>query len=1369
MENDGIQPFSPEPAESAAARWETWVERFEIFLVTKDIEVDKKKRAMMLHYAGEEVFLINKALSNVDDSTYAKLKKKLTDYFDPQKNEEYETFRFRKAVQGETESLDKYHARLRNMARQCDFHSVDREVKSQIIQTCNLKKVRDKGLSTPGITLQDLLAFGRQEESTVRQSEEMGGARPKETDKPVNRMNTSYQSRPKPSGANQDRQASPQSSSFHQPQNKQAAQQCPGCGGRPHRRREECYAWGKQCFKCGTRNHFARVCRSKGQPHNYMDVKDVQANAISENTEQNEPNEASGDDYDLALYHHKADKAHVQPYTYSLEINGVTTTMEVDTGAASSVINEEQFILVQKGTRKLALETTGLPRLRVYGGPVICPKGRVMVRVEDHGHSEILPLLVVPGSGSDYPNLLGRDWLNALQLDWSKIYRIHTDDFLQPYSALFADELGTLKGMKVKFQVDPRASPRFFKARPVPIALKSKVEAELDRLHQDNVIEPVEFADWAAPIVPVLKASGAVRICGDYKLTANTAVKVDKYPIPNVQDLYAELSGGQLYTKLDLSNAYQQLQLDEEAQKLTTINTSRGLFVYKRLPYGISAAPGIFQRTMEQLVQGIPMTAVYLDDILVTGRTEGEHKSNLLRVLQRLQDAGLRLKKGKCLFMQSSVTYLGHRIDSEGIHPTSEKLEAIARAPAPGNVSELRSYLGMLNYYHRFLQNLSHVLAPLHELLQNNVVWHWGEAQKHAFDESKKMLQSSKVLVHYDPKLPLIVSCDASPYGVGSVLSHVMPSGEEKPVAFASRSLTTAEKKYAQIEREGLSVVFGVTHFHKYLYGRSFKIQTDHQPLLGLLKEDRAISPMASARIQRWALTLSNYEYKLSFKRGVDNCNADGLSRLPLKKEPPSVPVPEEVVLALAVLDETPVMVSKVANWTARDPIMSAVANFVLNGWPPQLSEEFQDYDKRREELSLQDGCLLWGSRVIIPPPGRDKILQELHEGHPGMVRMKALARSYVWWPRLDAEIELHVKDCATCQVQKKAPSSAPLHPWEWPGQPWHRIHIDYAGPIGGKWILVIVDAHSKYIDAHVVTSTSSATTISKLRQTFATHGLPHSLVSDNAAVFTSEEFHQFCTNNGIKHIRSAPYHPSSNGLAERAVQTVKQGIKKISLGDLETRLCQFLARYRITPQTTTGRAPAELLMNRRPRSRLDLFQPALQNKVLLKQGATVDERSGGARAYEFHVGDSVLAMNFAGGPKWMPGVLEDKVGPVTFMVVLKDGRVWKRHQDHLRSTRFLEEGKGGEIEAAPNMPDSQREQAIPRPLPVQQAGCPDPKQPSNSVSTTSHQERAVTSTTMPSQQKEIPAPFSTSSSAMASVGLRRSQRSIKPPDRLDL
>lgn len=299
-----------------------------------------------------------------------------------------------------------------------------------------------------------------------------------------------------------------------------------------------------------------------------------------------------------------------------------------------------------------------------------------------------------------------------------------------------------------------------------------------------------------------------MRICGDYKVTINRAVKVDKYPIPNISDIYAKLSGGQLYSKLDLSQAYQQVILDKVSQKLTAIITSKGLFVYERLPFGVSSSPGIFQRIMEQLLQNIPMTGVYLDDVLVTGCTAEEHDRNLEMVLTRLQDAGLRLKESKCIFRQTSCTYLGHKIDAEGIHPTKDKVMAIINAPEPKNEKELRSYLGLIHYYHNFLKNLSTLLAPLHECLKKGKTWTWGPPQSKAFKDSKALLGSSQLLVHYDPKLPIVLSNDASPYGLGSVLSHRLPDGRDRPIAYASRTLSPAEKNYGQVEKEALAMVY---------------------------------------------------------------------------------------------------------------------------------------------------------------------------------------------------------------------------------------------------------------------------------------------------------------------------------------------------------------------------------------------------------------------------------------------------------------------------------------------------------------------------------------------------------------------------------
>ena len=256
---------------------------------------------------------------------------------------------------------------------------------------------------------------------------------------------------------------------------------------------------------------------------------------------------------------------------------------------------------------------------------------------------------------------------------------------------------------------------------------------------------------------------------------------------------------------------------------------------------------------------------------------------------------------------------------------------------------------------------------------------------------------------------------------------------------------------------------------------------------------------------------------------------------------------------------------------------------------------------QRKTELSVQDGCVLWGNRVVVPPQGRMYALNLLHEGHPGIARMKSLARSILWWPELDSDLEMKVKSCQACQENSKSPPKAPLHPWEWPSKPWSRIHVDFCGPFMGRTIFVIVDAHSKWLEAAIVSSQSTAQAIRVLRHVFSTHGLPEALVSDNGSAFTSSDFQTFVKRNGSRHIRSAPYHPATNGLAERAVQTIKSALKK-NTGDLETGLSRFLFQYRLTPHSTTGRSPAELLLGRKPRLHLDFIVPSVEQHVSSRQ-----------------------------------------------------------------------------------------------------------------------------------------------------------------------
>ena len=672
---------------------------------------------------------------------------------------------------------------------------------------------------------------------------------------------------------------------------------------------------------------------------------------------------------------------------------------------------------------------------------------------------------------------------------------------------------------------------------------------------------------------------------------------------------------------------------------------------------------------MDIILQGLDHVASIQDDILITGKDDEEHIANLNLVLKRLDDHGLRLQLNKCKFMQKSVTYMGCIISAEGISPTEDKVEAIKKAPRPENTTQLRAFLGMVNYHGKFIRNLSTILQPLNQLLQKNQEFAWSPKCEEAFNKAKESLTSSNVLVHYDPNLPVVLECDASQYGIGAVILHRSPNGDERPIAYASRSLNSSERNYSQIEKEGLAIIFGVTKYYMFLFGRKFVLRTDHKPLLKIFAPDSATPVLAAARLQRWSILLSSYHYEIEFKRSAEVANADALSRLPLSyREDASV---EDKIFHVASqqLEKHPVSAKDIARETARNPTIARAFSLTQHGWPNNFctSPDLKPYFTRRQELSIEQGCLMWGMRTVIPPSLRPPILEELHRAHPGIARMKATARSHVWWPGIDNDIEETARKCQQCIKTRKAPAVAPLSPWSWPTAPWQRIHIDFATH-QSKHYLIVVDAHSKWPEViGPMNTTTAGSTANALRSIFARYGLPTQVVSDNGPPFSSAEYGEFLHQNGIQRILVSPYHPSSNGLAERFVQTFKHALDA-SASDpalsLPQRIQNFLLSYRSTPHATTGISPSKLFLQRELRTRLSLTKPDLASQVAAQQSKMKFHHDRHAKFRELSVGDTILARDHLSKQKWQPGTVLKHSAPHSYQVQLDDGRIWRRHVD---------------------------------------------------------------------------------------------------------
>ncbi|UYV82062.1 K02A2.6-like, partial [Cordylochernes scorpioides] len=1181
--------------------FETFYERLEQFLILEEAG-DEKKKAYLLTLMGSKTYGVLKNLCSPilpKNKTFDDLIDILKRHFSPKRSIVVERFIFLKRMQLKEESISDYLVEIKRLASSCNFGNfLEDSLRDKMVCGLYNAKIQNRILSEGDISLAKVIEIALSMEAAEKNTKLFHLEQGEDC---VDKLRI-------------ERKVE---SNFQNGK-------CKHCG-KPHK--EPCRFKEAICFKCNKKGHIASICWSsrrnlrqhQNQPGNIHQIGD-----------QEEEKEYVQKVISVTIPEYKINFASSDPpYLMELKVEGNFIKFEMDTGSGLTLISEKDF---KNSLQHLKLEKASII-VRTYDGTVVPILGKINVKVECQYITYKLRALVVKG---EKRALMGREWINRLKLGFFAVkhmpVEITIEEILKENQALFVETTEPIKGFTFSVNMCD-VNPILHKARPVPFAIRPAVTEALDKMVAKGYLCEVASSKWATPVVVVPKKNKEIRICCDFK--------------------------GKYFYKLDLRNAYLQLEVDPGTRPLLTINTHKGLFRFKRMPFGLANAPSYFQSVMDRVLSGIGGVICYIDDVLIATASIEEHLALLKTIFARLAKYNIKLKKEKCLFLQKEIEYLGHLVTGEGIRPLDHKVQAIQKAKTPTNISELRSFLGLVNFYGKFIPNLPELLKPLHELLHKKRPWVWTKECGEAIDKCKNSITSERVLVPYDTTLPLCLATDASQIGVGAVLSHII-EGQERPIMFASRTLSEAEQNYSQIEKEALAIIYGVTKFHQFIYGRKFILITDHKPLVTILGSRSGIPTFSTSRLQRWALILSAYTYDIKFRRTQDHGNADLLSRFPVGCE--EIPRLNNVY-ALSFVEELPITAEEIATETEKDEVLSLAKFYTQQGWPEKVADHLRPYFQRKLELTVDGECLVWGMRVVIPPSLRIKMLNCLHETHSGMNKMKAVARSHFWWPNLDTQIEFLVNKCRSCQQSQDGPNKGKWQPWKWSTRPWQRIHIDFANKENIN-LLIVVDSHSKWIEAIPMRETTTRKTIEQLRRLFSSYGLPEELVSDNGPQFTGSEMKGFLEGNGIKQTLIPAYHPQSNGLAERAVRTIKTALdkNKRKIGDtIQDTLSKVLLAYRSTPHVTTGKTPSELFIGRALRTRVSLIHPSLASRVRDQQARQMkyDRRT---HLEEFQIDDLVWCKNFRGGDKWIPGKIVGKKGTRVYTILIH-GQVKAYHR----------------------------------------------------------------------------------------------------------
>lgn len=1269
-----MSEFSPENDE-----WLLYQERLENFFEVTKVKDENDKKVCLLSYIGAKAYKLVRDISTPvapSAKTYNELCEMLKSFYTQPIIPMVERKIFLDAKKLDTETVIEYSVRLKRLSSNCEFGSeLNSYVLNKFITGLSGKMFqRLAEEDTKNLTLEKAI------NTALKYENQISNQRKEDHQVCYVKQNVNKQYC---SAANKNKNVR-QEKGLHgmtvgeTKQTKENVKRCAHCGYKNHESKY-CKFIRATCHKCGEIGHLASVCKFK---------KKVNFIANSNLNVENNDNILSSIFSDtICEINSNVMEDNFSDYLIELTINDKNLNFFLDNGSRYTLISHKIYRDYFKDFK--LLNCNQKINLSSYSGHGIKILGFFNTVVR-WGEKSFPSDIHVVYSNNNLP-IAGRMFMKQFGIIQSKVElineQISLSGLLEKYAILFDGKVGKFKYHQIHLEIEKNVIPKFFKPRQVAYAYKYSVEQELIRLEKQGVITPVETSEWGTPLVPIPKPNGGIRLCADYKVSINKYLVDNKHPLPRVEEVFQALQGGVKFSKLDLESAYNQFELDEESRKLVTWSTHKGVFLVNRLPFGIKPATGIFQGEMEKILLGIPGVVNLLDDIVVTGKNDEDHIRNLEEVLRRLADAGLKLKKEKCSFFQDNINYLGHVVSKDGLTKSKERIEAVVKAPVPVNITETRAFCGLVNYYAKFMRNLSCKMSPIYRLLQKNVPFIWDKECESAFAYIKDEIVKSVVLAHFNPENPISLTTDASSYGISGVLSQTLPSGEEKPVAFCSRTLSKAEQNYSVVEKEGLAVIFSVLKFFNYLIGYDFIIKTDHKPLLGLFGENRGYPQMAASRIQRWAVILSAFKYKLIYVKGINN-EADLFSRLPLPvKEAEDL---EQNYMHFIKNAGVKIDYKLIEKETREDKILSELCNAIRNGKMSGLKgNDWIPFSRRKDELYIQDGIVMWGYRVVIPKSLQKGILQYIHASHLGMVKCKSIARSYFWWPNMNVDLENEIRNCVSCLSVRPDPAKSELIPWENTKKIWSRIHLDYAGPVKNYYYLIITDSFSKWVEVFATKTITSEFTIGKLREVFGRFGLPDTIVTDCGTQFRSKEFQLFCESNGIHYIATPPGHPSSNGAAENAVKSFKKSfcaainhIKfKNTVYDSESLnliINRYLCDYRLSTHCSTGESPVKIMLGRTIKTRFDLIRPpnfkdyadnpdlnSVVAENIDKSLHNQVKNSKGKRREEFMVNDSVMIRDYntnINKKGWIKAKILRVLGKQIYLCQMESGRKIVRH-----------------------------------------------------------------------------------------------------------